>query len=116
MTKKEIRKYFLVYTILSLLLMLGAYAPFAGKTFVCNGDALHQHCRALLYYSEWLREIWKNLVTKGRLVIPQWDFSIGYGSNILTTLHYYAIGDPLALFSVFVPSRYIPYFLSLIHI
>ena len=71
MTKKEIRKYFLVYTILSLLLMLGAYAPFAGKTFVCNGDALHQHCRALLYYSEWLREIWKNLVTKGRLVIPQ---------------------------------------------
>ena len=33
-----------------------------------------------------------------------WDMNIGYGSDILTTLHYYVIGDPLTLLSVFVPA------------
>ena len=31
-----------------------------------------------------------------------WDMHIGYGSDILTTLHYYVIGDPLTLLSVLV--------------
>ena len=29
--------------------------------------------------------------------LPMWDLHIGYGSDILTTLHYYVIGDPLTL-------------------
>lgn len=33
-----------------------------------------------------------------------WDLNIGYGSDILTTLHYYVIGDPLTLLSVFFKS------------
>ncbi len=36
--------------------------------------------------------------------MPMWDMNIGYGSDILTTLHYYVIGDPLTLLSVFVPA------------
>ena len=35
-----------------------------------------------------------------------WDMNIGYGSDILTTLHYYVIGDPLTLLSVFVPAEH----------
>ena len=34
-----------------------------------------------------------------------WDMHIGYGSDNLTTLHYYVIGDPLTLLSVFVPEK-----------
>ena len=34
-----------------------------------------------------------------------WDMHIGFGSDILTTLHYYVIGDPLTLLSVFVPEK-----------
>ena len=30
---------------------------------------------------------------------------IGLGSDVLTTLHYYVIGDPLNLLSVFVPDE-----------
>ena len=37
--------------------------------------------------------------------MPMWDMNIGYGSDILTTLHYYVIGDPLTLLSVFVPAN-----------
>ncbi len=45
-------------------------------------------------------------------MIPEFSYSIGLGDDILTTLHYYAIGDPLNLFSAFVPSAYIAFFYS----
>lgn len=43
-----------------------------------------------------------------------WSASIGYGSDIISTLHYYVIGDPLALFSVFVPNKYMVDFYDLL--
>lgn len=114
MTKKQRKQYYLLYTGLAVFMLLIVYAPFArdGKTLVFYEDGANQHCRALIYYSEWLREIGRTLVTEQRLVIPEWDFSIGYGSNILTTLNYYAIGDPLNLLSVFIPAQLMPYFYS----
>lgn len=46
-----------------------------------------------------------HLFVEHKLEIPLWDMHIGYGSDILTTLHYYVIGDPLTLLSVFVPAE-----------
>ena len=46
--------------------------------------------------------------------MPQWDFSIGLGSDILTTLHFYAIGDPLDLLSIACPAKYAAYLYSLL--
>jgi len=45
-------------------------------------------------------------------VLPQWNFSLGYGGDILTTLHYYVIGDPLDLLSIACPTRYAVYLYS----
>lgn len=114
MTRKQIKQYYLIYTGIAAVMLLITYAPFAaaGKTLIFHEDGLNQHCRALIYYSEWLREIGRTLVTEHRLVVPEWDFSIGYGSNILTTLNYYVIGDPLNLLSAFVPGKYMSYFYS----
>lgn len=36
----------------------------------------------------------------------------GYGGDILTTLHYYVIGDPLDLLSIACPTRYAVYLYS----
>ena len=47
----------------------------------------------------------QTLMTEHNLSLPMWDMHIGYGSDILTTLHYYVIGDPLTLLSVFVPEK-----------
>ena len=87
MTKKQIKQYYLTYTVAAVLMLAIIYAPFAasGKTFVYREDGVAQHCRALIYCGEWLREIGRTLVTEHRLVIPEWDFSIGLGANILTT-------------------------------
>ena len=37
---------------------------------------------------------------------------MGYGGDILTTLHYYVIGDPLDLLSIACPTRYAVYLYS----
>lgn len=76
-----------------------------GRTFI-GGDGWSQHYKALIYYARFLRSIAKNIIIDHRFIIPSWDFSIGEGSDILQTLHYYVIGDPFAVLSMFVPTRF----------
>lgn len=100
--------YFAVYTILFGLMCLFVFIYFAlyRKSFIFKTDGLPQHANALAYYGEYLRDIFKTLFTKHKLEIPIWDMNIGYGSDIITTLHYYIVGDPLALTAVLVPKQY----------
>lgn len=73
-----------------------------GRSFVhFGGDGYRQHYKALLYYSDFLKQVIYNLFHEGRFITPQWDFSIGEGSDVLQTLHYYCIGDPINLPCVF---------------
>ena len=65
---------------------------------------IKQHYPALVYYGRWLREAARCLVSGAP--IPTWDMSIGYGNDIVTTLSYYVMGDPLNLLAAFVPSQY----------
>ena len=80
-----------------------------GKSFIHKGDGMQQHYIALEYWGNYLRQIIRDLVFAHRLNIPQWNLHIGNGADILTTLHYYVIGDPLNLLAVLVPSRYTEY-------
>ncbi len=100
--------YFVCYTAAFLILALIVYSPFLynGKSLIWKPDGLTQHYNALLYFGNWGRSILNTLFTEHRLSIPLWDFSIGYGSDVLTTFHYYVIGDPLNLLAIFTPARY----------
>lgn len=113
------KNYFFLYSILFLLLCVSVYGYFwfTNKSFIPDinaytRDGLIQHYNALCYYATYLRDIIRTLIYNHKLVIPEWSFSIGYGSNILTSLHYYVIGDPFNLLSVLVPTRYMPYYYS----
>ena len=103
--RKTKKKYLMIYTLCFLITAALVFSAFYlnGQTFVWDSDGVTQHFNALIYYRSWLREILRNLFVEHRLEIPLWDLQIGYGSDILTTLHYYAYGDPLNLLSVFVP-------------
>lgn len=106
--------YWIYYTAIFLITIIGFYFSFLynQKSFIWNAetkDGLTQHYNALMYYGRYLRSIIKNIFVSHQFVLPMWDFSIGYGADILTTLHYYVIGDPLNLLSVFVPMRYTEY-------
>lgn len=108
------RTYFIVYTILffTFAFFIFSWYIFLGNSLIWQGDGFPQHFNALVYYAKYLRQIVSNLLLNHRLVIPEWDFYIGEGSDIINTLHYYVIGDPITLFSVFVPTRYMHLFYS----
>lgn len=91
------------YSVVFAILAVCCFLPFPLlQKRLTRGDGITQHMTALAYWGSYLRT-W---IASGFRVHPQWDFSLGLGSDILTTLHYYAIGDPLNLLSVFVPEAY----------
>ena len=108
MKKKQVLIYFALYSLCFVLMVPLIYLPFLryGRSFIWQGDGLMQHYTALRYYGRWLREIWRILLEQHRLVIPEYSFHLGLGSNIIRTLHYYVIGDPLNILSAFVPEGY----------
>lgn len=105
------KKFYITYTGLFFLLSLFVFSfiLFSGKSFVGKTDGFDQHLKALIYYGQWLRQLVRNVLFEHRLMLPEFNFSIGLGSDVITTLHYYVIGDPLNLVAVIVPSRYTIY-------
>ena len=83
------RNYFILYTILFVIIMAIGMAVFFvnHKSMIWKEDGFRQHYVALAYFGKWGREIIKNIFLYHTFEIPLWDFSIGYGSDILTTLH-----------------------------
>lgn len=112
--KRWRRKYYRIYTLAFWLTALIVYACFirSGYSLIWGTDGWQQHFKALCYYGEYLRRIARTLLHEHRLVIPNWDFTFGEGSDVLNTLHYYVIGDPIALLSALVPQRWMHYFYS----
>lgn len=104
------------YTVLFALCALAVFCHFIlkGKSLVWSGpsgniDGISQHYIALSYWGTYLRDIVRTLFTEGRLSIPLFDASIGMGGDVIQTLSYYVIGDPLTLLSALVPRAYTEY-------
>ena len=114
--RHEKQYYFKMYTTIFIFsaLIICSWFFFTGRTFISQGDGILQHYPALIYYAEYLWSIVRSLFLDHQLIVPNWDFSIGEGSDILATLHYYVIGDPFAFFSVFIPTRYMYLYYELI--
>lgn len=108
------RDYLYVYTAVFLILAFFcfSYCFLSGRSLILDEDGWSQYLKALVYYAKYLRSIIRHLLYDKKLVIPDWDFHIGEGSDILNALHYYVIGDPIALLSVLVPTKYMHYFYS----
>lgn len=105
-------RYVLAYTILYLILagLLVLFFKLQNRSLVYHADAWRQHLRALAYYGKWLRGNLWHLFHDHSLTPQAWSFGLGYGSDVLTTLHYYCIGEPLAALTVFIPERFTKYY------
>ncbi len=97
-------KYTLVFALTALLTYI--YFIINSKSFVWHVDGYDQHVIALSYYGQWLRQIVRSIFIEHTFTFPMWNFTIGYGGDVLTTFNYYVIGDPLNLLSVAVPTRF----------
>ena len=82
------------------------YFIYYQKSMVWSVDGLYQHYNAFIYLGSWVREIIKNLLIDHRLIIPMWEWGLGLGADVITTLSYYTFGDPFALVSVITPTRF----------
>lgn len=109
MKKNILLKYTIVFSITSVLV----YILFIlyGRTFIYEdtnyaGDGIVQHYNALVYYGKWLRTICKNIFIDHKFSIPTWDTSIGLGGDVIATLNFYVIGDPLNIIAVLVPEQF----------
>lgn len=116
-TRRDLRRCLFLYTVGFAVLSLFVFIWFisTGHSLILYADGWNQHLKALAYYGQYLRGIAKNLLIHHQLIIPNWDFTIGEGSDIVATLHYYVIGEPINLLSVFVPlTRTIDLYMGLI--
>lgn len=110
--KLLLKNIYVLYTGCFLLILLLSFIPYLynGKTIINEGDGHNQHFKALFYFARWMKEIIRNLLLEHKLYVPTYSFSLGYGADIVQTLGYYCIGDPLNLFSIFVPQNKMHYF------
>ncbi len=106
--KNQWQQYFKYYTMLFLLAAMLVFSWYflTGTSFIWKKDGWTQHYKSLIYYSRYLRQIFYGIFYKHQFALPQWDFSIGEGNDILAAFHYYVIGDPFTILSMFVPSSY----------
>lgn len=105
-------RWILLYTLLYLLLvgLLVLFFKVQNRSLVYHADAWRQHLRALAYYGKWLRgNVW-HFVHDHSLSVQSWSFGLGYGADVLTTLHYYCIGEPLTFLTILVPEKYTKYY------
>lgn len=114
---KTVRKNFflLIYTMIFILLFTVNFCWFVldHKTLFRSYDGLDQHYTIFLYIGKWIREILHNIFAEHKIEIPLWDMSIGYGSDIITTLCAY-LPDPFNWISAFTPPKYAEYVFNFI--
>lgn len=104
-------RYYISYTVLFIATACFSFLYFGilNKAFL-RFDGIAEYLTVLTYWGETLRNFFTTLLATGKFVFPQWDFKIGLGADILTTMHWYVIGDPLNLFSIFIKPEHIERF------
>ena len=81
------------------------------KTLLGYYDGTDQLYPALYYYGDWLKGLFSNLIHG---TLPTWSWDIGLGSDVITTLGYYVVGDPFALLAGIWPQSQIELLYSFI--
>ena len=66
-------------------------------------DGFTQHYTAFAYIGRYIREFVAGLF-QGQLALKQFDFTLGYGEDVIQSLSFYGFGDPLMLLSALVPA------------
>lgn len=108
---KKHKKYILLFTIIffvGILISLSWIWIFHFSLYK-NGDDIVQHYRVLLYLHDWYREVFKNIFVKHILSIPMFEYTLGYGSDIISTFSYYGIADPFYILAAVTPKVYMEF-------
>ena len=105
----------LVYLIGFALAALAHALPFIrqGSYFIWSADAYTQHFPAFCYIQDYWHQLIAQLLA-GDLRPAMFDFSLGLGGDIWTTLNYYGLGNPFYLLALPVQPQHYPLAFSLL--
>ena len=111
-TMRDCKKIICAYSVFFVLgMVICLFWVWAGKdSFSSNGDEIRQNYLSLVYIGKWLRSIIRESISQHKLVIPMFEWALGYGADIIKTLSYYGIGDPFYWLSALCPQKYAEYF------
>lgn len=96
--------YLFFYTagfLVAALLIVGIFQK-ENISFIRMTDGVAQHFAVLTYFRRCLLQ-----VLHGDFSFPMMDFSIGQGFDLLGTLNYYGVGDPVNLLTVLFPADHL---------
>ncbi|MCR5625858.1 MAG: YfhO family protein, partial [Lachnospiraceae bacterium] len=103
------KKYYVVllYTIVYFLfLFVVFFISFGdGKTIVGGGDPVSENYTSLMSMSRVCKAFLTHVFKDSSVAIPMWNYGIGFGDDILTTMNFYGFADPVAIISVFFPEN-----------
>lgn len=106
--KEKCRKgnvqYFCMYTagfLAAALLLLLIFAK-EHAFFTKMADGVAQHYAVLMWIRNTLRQF-----LHGNFALPMVDFSVGQGFDVIGTLNYYGVGDPVNLLTVFFADNHL---------
>lgn len=104
--KQKALCFLLLFSVVFVVVFGGTYFVFwkNGKSFIWDYDGIKQHYAALCYLGRYYREIFSGML-RGDFVPPMFDLSLGMGEDIITTLNFYGLGDPLTLLAALVPEE-----------
>lgn len=116
MSQKEIfesRKYYFLYTVLFLIVSAVVFLPFMvrGNSLISSVDGYNQTYPAYIYISQYMKDFIKCIIHHEP--IPTFDFSIGFGNDIITTLNSYGLGDIFYITAFLSPKQYSELLLTL---
>ena len=103
---------FLSYSVAFTGVFLICYSWFliAHKTVIWEIDGIEQQYYGLLYCGRFFKNLVKGLASGNGFSVPLWDMTIGYGADVLTSVHYYGLGDPFVLLTALVPENHMDKF------
>lgn len=108
MKKSHQLNYYCVFTVIFIFTVFFTFFAYIlnGKTLIWNVDGLQENFVSFRYFREYYLTILRGIFS-GNFYIPMFDFTIGEGSDILTTLAWNGLWDPLNFLSVFVKEEYL---------
>ena len=98
------KRWWLVYGLGFAALALAHAWPFlkSGTYFIWGADGYSQMYPVFCYFVSYVRQMLAGLA-HGRLSLPLYDFTLGLGGDILSTLNWHGFGNPFYLLGLLAP-------------
>lgn len=105
------KRFWFLYTLLFILICIIIFMPFLikGNSFIRDGDGFNQTYPVLIYIGRYLREWVQN-----GLKFKSFDFTLGLGEDVITSLTWLGFGDVFTVISAFFPADKTAYLFSFI--